>query len=71
MDRHVWVRRTLDQFFLDSSGRICGYDQGVQEKPVLMYYNPLACLDTGLPGEGQGPPDERTNISNVSSEVNV
>ena len=38
--------------FLDSSGRICGYDFGVHDKPYLMYYNPLACLDSGLPGEG-------------------
>ena len=38
----------------DSSGRICGYDQDVIDKPFLMYYNPLSCLDSGLPGEVQG-----------------
>jgi len=35
----------------DSSGRICGYDHDVLDKPFLMYYNPLSCLDSGLPGE--------------------
>ena len=51
--RETQTAQSIENFvFSDSSGRICGYDFGVHDKPFLMYYNPLACLDSGLPGEG-------------------
>ena len=42
--------QVLNWIHLDSYNRVCGHDVGLEDKPYVLYFNPLKCFLPAAPG---------------------